>query len=165
MVAWGVAGLFIVVAMAGDSQRNANTDAVDAMCLVGAWTLTQVVDEPAMTPPRRITGTSVLTFDADGTGRSQDVGVESSYILNGQIVSQTLDMSDSFRWANHESVLSFLADQPKLTVRNIPSNQAVLVMKRQPEIFRCYGDSLMLMDSVRDIQSVTHQLSATYQRR
>jgi hypothetical protein len=165
MVAWGVAGFFIVVAMAGDSQRNANTDAVDAICLVGTWTLTQVVDEPATAPPRRMTGTSMLTFNADGTGGAQDVGIESDYILNGQIVSHTLDMSDSFRWANHESVLSFPADQPKLTARDLPSNEAVIVMKRQPEIFRCYGDSLMLMDSVRDIQSVTHQVSATYQRR
>ena len=156
MVAWGVAGLFIVVAMAGDSQRNANTDAVDAICLVGTWTLTQVIDEPAMTPPHRMTGTSMLTFNADGTGGAQEVGIESSYIL---------DMSDSFRWANHESVLSFPADQPKLTARGLPSNEAVIVMKRQPEIFRCDGDSLMLMDSVRDIQSVTHQVSATYQRR
>ena len=156
MVAWGVAGLFIVIAMAGDSQRNVNTDAVDAICLIGTWTLTQVVDEPAMTPPRRMTGTSMLTFNADGTGGARDVGIESSYILG---------MSDSFRWANHESVLSFPADHPKLTARGLPSNEAVIVMKRQPEIFRCDGDRLMLMDSVRDIESVTHQVSATYQRR
>ena len=75
MVAWGVAGLFIVIAMAGDSQPNANADAVDAMCLVGTWTLTRVVDEPAMTLPRRMTGTSMLAFNADGTGGAQDVGV------------------------------------------------------------------------------------------
>jgi hypothetical protein len=151
---------------AGSSVHNGRSvDITDALCLVGTWTLTRVVDRPAKMPPWKPQGSAIVTFNADGTGSVQEDGVDASYQQDGHIVSQTADVRERFTWVNHDAELSYPTDSPTLTIRGQSQpNSLVLVMKRRPESFRCNGNALTLIDTVKDIQPVTHQTSAVYQR-
>ena len=74
-------------------------------------------------------------------------------------------VSDTFTWVNRDTELSYPMDSPTLTMRGQPqTNHVVLVIKRRPESFRCNGNALTLIHTVRDTQSVTHQTSAAYHR-
>ena len=110
-------------------------------------------------------GTATITFNADGTGNVQGDGVDLSYQQDGHLVSQTADVSDTFTWVNRDTELSDPTDSPTLTMRGQPqTNHMVLVIKRRPESFRCNGNVLTLIHTVKDTQSVTHQTSAAYHR-
>ena len=118
-----------------------------------------------MTPPWHQQGSIAVTFDADGTGHDEERGVDVSYLQNGQVVRQTVDSSNKFTWTVRGDKLSYPTNSPSLTVRGATSTTAILmVSQRQPEEFRCDGDTLNESETLRDNESVTDQRTATFRR-
>ena len=164
---WSLAAATLVaVCSASCSGHNAGLDIANAQCLIGTWTLTRVVDRPAMEPPWRKEGTASVRFDADGTGSARNDGVDASFMDAGRVVHQTIDASEKFTWINHGTELSYPTDTPTLTVRGQSrTGNGITVIRRQPENFRCNGDALTLTHTLRDSESTVHQRTAVYRRR
>jgi hypothetical protein len=164
---WSLAAAtLLAVSSTGCSGHNAGLDIANAQCLIGTWTLTRVVDRPAIEPPWRKQGTATVTFEANGTGSARGDGVDASFMYAGRIMHQTIDASEKFTWVNHGRELSYPTDTPTLTVRGQSrTGNGVVVTRRRPENFRCNGDALTLTDTRRDNESTAHQRTAVYERR
>jgi hypothetical protein len=158
-----VSGCGVGQKLPSDARRGATNDLANTRCLVGEWTLVSVVDRPPMEPPWHMQGVVTITFNADGTGRDDERGVDVSYLQNGQVVPQTADASNEFTWVVRGNRLSYPTDSPSMTVRgSTPPAFVLMVSKRQPEVFRCDGNTLTESHALRGNGSVTRERSTTY---
>ena len=78
---------------------------------------------------------------------------------------QTADSSNKFTWVVRGDKLSYPTDSPSITLPGRSATTGILVTnQREPDVYRCDGDTLAESHALRDIESVTHQRTTTYRR-